>query len=1057
MAVFAGALLQTLLLLPGATMAVRPDQTLTQYGYDVWTTDDGLPQNSVRALVQGPRGYLWLGTYEGLALFDGVKFRAFTPHSGPMPEKNISALLRDAAGNIWIGTFGHGVYRIDRQWRVSHWTTSEGLSSDNIRAFVAEKQAIWVASRRGLDRIVDGQAEHQSGWPMTVRPMTSLFLTSGGNLWAGADGDGLFQRTPGSWTKWTTRDGLPGNRISAIVGDGGDGLWIATWGNGLTHFDGAHFETLTTHQGLANNLVLRLLLDSHGVLWIGTYGGGIQRLLNAHLESFGQSSNGFVHSLLEDREGTLWFGTSGGLNRFRDGKFLTYSKSEGLAGKFIRSVVQDRAGAIWVGADGSGLNRIRNGVVDLTVTQADGLTGNTIRALLPDPAGGLWISAFGAGLNYRNDTGIVRYTPADGLPSAFVRALYLDSDDVLWVGSTDHGLVRYSAGKFGSYTTADGLPNNDVRAIIEYHGQMLLGTYGGGIMTLKNGVIQRYLPQVSGLSKAVIFTFFRDTQNKLWIGSENGLSMVQDGRFNAFASTGLDAAIFQILEDDSAHFWLCGNSGIQRVSRTALESYVSDKKAQVLIDSFGRGDGMRTAQCNGATQPAAWKAADGRMWFPTPDGVVVVDPAKIPRNPIPPPVDIETLVADGRVQELSPGEELSVPAGSQRIEIHYTGLSMLAPRKVRFQYRLAGLDRDWVSVGGRRTAFFTNLSPGHYTFSVRAANNDGLWNEIPAQTRFFLRPYFYQTPLFYAATLGLLLTIVFFAYRMRIRSLRVTQQKLEQQVSQRTSELHTSNAQLEHTLDELRSTQAQLIKSEKLAAMGSLVAGVAHEINTPLGNCVTVSSSLLDQCDDLSNATAENKLTRSSLVGFVTAMRSGMTLLQRNLGKTATLIRDFRKLAMDQRSTRQTQFNLADFLRELCALQQPGFAAAGHRLELGELADISMHSYRELLAEALEQLLGNALLHAFAAPGGHVGIATQGTEDHISITLKDDGVGMTDALLEHLFEPFAAGVKGGGGAGLGLHIVYNLVHGPLGGRIQCRRRESGGSIFCIELPRVIPD
>jgi ligand-binding sensor domain-containing protein len=598
-------------------------------------------------------------------------------------------------------------------------------------------------------------------------------------VWAGTR-RGLARIEGGRITVLTPRQGLAHERISAVYRDRAGRLWIGTQA-GLNRLEPDGRVTLfTTRSGLANDFVRALLEDRHGNLWIATY-GGLSRLTGDRFSSFtatdGLTSSAVI-ALYEDREGSLWVGTEGGgLNRLKEGKVTSFTQTHGLTSRNVYAVAGDGQLGVWVASYADGVSHLVNGRATPLPRQQP-LAGVRLRALLQDRRGGLWIGTE-KGLYLHRGGSFVTYTTRDGLPADTVRALYEDRQGRLWVGTDGGGLVCFEAGRFRTYTTADGLGSNEVRVIYETRDRSLwIGTYAG-LSRLRDGTLST-LHVSDGLADERVRALYEDEGGVLWIATYGGgLSRLKDGKLASFTSRDglLSDALYSVLEDDEGRLWMSCNRGIFRVAKRNLEDFAAGRVKSIESIAFDDSDGMKSRECNGGS-PGGWKTADGRMWFPTLDGVAMVDPRQIKSNTLPPPVLIEQALVNGR--PLHAGDRL--PPGSERFEFRYTGLGFVAPGEVRFSFKLEGYDREWVDVGPRRVAYYTHLAPGNYVFRVIAANEDGVWNRAGASLSFSLKPHFYERRWFVAGVgLVIVLTAAGF-YRLRLLQHRRREAGLQERI-----------------------------------------------------------------------------------------------------------------------------------------------------------------------------------------------------------------------------------------------------------------------------------
>jgi signal transduction histidine kinase len=518
-------------------------------------------------------------------------------------------------------------------------------------------------------------------------------------------------------------------------------------------------QRFTKADGLANDSVLSLAEGRDGSVWIGT-DGGFSRWRNGEVESFlpkNGLSQSTVTSVYEDREGSLWVGTKRGLNQFVDRRTVPFTTAEGLPSDDTGPVFQDSRGMIWVGTLGAGLARF-DGRRSSVVTKQDGLSSNSILALAGNAQGTLWVGT-DAGLDQIRDGRISPILPG------VIRTLYPASDGTLWIG-TSKGAAVLRSGSIRRLNSPDA-----VVSFVEAEGRILAAVEGAGIGAFDERTL-RELP-TANVAIRDADTLYRDLDGRVWIGGVgSGLHLrLPTGKLVDFAmKDGLfDDEIYGIVADDQDRLWLASSKGIFSVYRRDLLQFAAGRIVSVDSKPFSPLDGLQTVECKSGVQPAAWRMRDGRLSFSTIRGLIAIDPDQTQLKMEPPPVVIESVAIDGRTQHVAKARELA--SGDENLEFRYTALSLRAPQRITFRYKLEGFDGDWVEAGARRQAFYTNLHPGNYRFRVTACNADGTCNETGTSLAIVLPARYYQRSWFYFVCAALIALLARFAYVFRIRHL----------------------------------------------------------------------------------------------------------------------------------------------------------------------------------------------------------------------------------------------------------------------------------------------
>ena len=1062
---------------------------------------DSIPDNNVTALAQDAAGFIWIGTPNGLIRYDGYQLKRYArdprdPDS--LGGAFVRALLVGPDGRLWIGTDANGVSVYDpshdRFTRLQHDPQrSDTPSHDQVRALALGKDgAIWLGTREGLDRIDPGtgRVERQlqrfgSDTRAEDERIFALLAARDGDLWIGGwNGVARRRATDGSYHR-IADPRLSRQLIMSLseLRDGRIGIGTAQVGSFL--LDPSDESLQPVPVGLedvpdaSESLVLAMVQPREDELWLGGFGGVVVldpatgRILRRHLPDPAvptSLSHAQVRSFLLDRAGQVWIGSySGGLQYHDPGNraVRVMHRRPGepgtLSSASISSILELPDGRIWLGTRGDGIDIVdpNRGVI-ATLDARRGVPGalgnGTVISLARTGDGSLYAGTLAGMYRYLGEeAGFEAIGKAQGLEGNTIRCLLADPSGDLWVGS-NYGLARWSPAAqraVGIPVRGAGLLAADVNTLArEESGRLWVGS-AGGLYVLEPGAseLQRVVaddPEHEELAGGSVVGLLIDQQQRLWVDTANGLSRLEswDDERASFDRVSLRLGIggrpfgANLIDDARGRIW--------------TQDYVYDPVPD-RIHELTRADGLEIG--------TPWfrsyaRLRNGQLLFGGSRGLAIVDPAAFRDWDYRPPLAITELRVDG--QPLAPEAwqaGMVLAPGTRSFAVEFAALDFSAPERNRYAHRLVGYDQDWIEHdAARRLVSYSRLWPGDYRLEIRGSNRVGRFVDAPLVLPITVAPQLWQTPFFALATILALFGGGYGVHRWNVAKLKRHEHELEAMVAERTQELSSAKARIETALIRLQEAQEQLVTAEKMASLGQLVAGVAHEINTPLGIALTAASVQGEQLRALRQRVGDRSLRAGDLDQFFATSEQAVRLVDDHLARAARLVRSFKQVSVDRSTDERRRFVLADFFREVIDNLALAWRRRPIQVQIDCPPELTLDSYPGSLGHVISGLAQNALQHAFAEnQAGTLNIrARERDNGQVEIDFADDGAGIAAEHLQRIFEPFFTTRRAEGSIGLGLHSIYNIVRSRLRGEIDVHSSPGQGTRFSIRIARELP-
>ncbi|HEY3862519.1 MAG TPA: two-component regulator propeller domain-containing protein [Verrucomicrobiae bacterium] len=924
------------------------------FTFHSWQREQGLPQNFVRALAQTRDGFVWVGSDDGVARFDGLRFVPFGLREG-LNSGPVKSLLGDSAGALWIGGAAGGLTRYEH----GHFVVISNVPAGAILTLAEDHQKqIWIGGETGLAIWKNGQIQDVPRFrQFSGKTVTALAADSHNAMWIAVKNNGVF-----------VCNGATVEKISdpslerfledphCLLVDHQGRLWVGAGGEFLLYLEKGRWYSQHIHPHQGEPYVSALAETPDGTVWAATVGEGVLQFKNGAMQEVGARSglsDNLAESLLVDQQGVLWVGTHGGLNRLRAQTVLSFGAMEGLGYGAVQGLAEFAPGEIWAGKPNGGIYRWEGPSFRRLSNLGLSLAG-PINALLRARDGSCWIAGESALVHFADPRAISRPEVAPFAKDANVIALAEDAEGGLWVGTRDGRLWRRWHNQW--FDQPDPWREHAIAGIVfDRDGSVLVGTSGAGLYRMRGGKIIHY-GKAGGLVSELIRTLYLDRAGALWIGTEGGgLSVLRGEKISTFTTRqGLpDNTISQILEDDFGCLWLGSNRGIACVSERELEALEAGKAAAVYAQVYARDEGLPSEECTAGFFPAGLRTHDGLLWFSTLKGIVVIDPRRRPVDTLPPSVVLDEVTLDGQSVAVSAEPALHVGPGKHRLEFTYTAMGFDDPERLRFRYRLEPLDPDWFDAGARRTAPYPFVPPGDYRFLVSASLGGENWGQPTATLGIVVAHYFWQSWWFLTVVLAIILGSV--AGLSRIVEKRKMQHRLRQ-------------LEQEKVLERERTRIAQDLHDE----MGAKLCRISF-LSEDARRVSELPANLRSQISSISDVSREVLHSLDEIVWAVNPRNDSLEPVASYIGQYA-----------------QDYFQETGIQCELdIPAQLPFYPLSSH--------------LRHHLFHAVHEALTNALKHSKAT---HLKVSVKCEDSAFEIAASDNGAGFDSALLAG---PFISG------------------------------------------------
>jgi ligand-binding sensor domain-containing protein/signal transduction histidine kinase len=1073
-----------------------------QQNFSIFTKRHGLKYSAVHCMMQDRSGNIWFCTYGGgVSKYDGKSFTHFTEKEG-LSNNRVWSVMQDRDENIWFGTDGGGACRYDGKYFTRFTEAEGLIGNSVLNMTQDKHGNIWFATTDGVSKFDGKSfTQFTAREGLCDNTILSVLEDKNGNLWFGSGENGVTKFDGKTFVNFSREQGLINNSVLSILQDKDGNLWFGTH-RGISEYDGRYFTNYTETEGLAYNDVYHILQDKDGDLWFATHGGGISKLSREnrtpgsstslrHFVNYTTAdglSDDVVLYILQDKCNTIWFGTNNGVSKYGGKLFTHLTTREGISNNKVYSIIKDKAGDLWMGTSGGGALRYNGKSVEC-FSEKEGLCSNKVFCIYQDKDGNIWFGTDGGGVSKYDGSSFTHFSQKNGLPNDKVFTIFQDTDGNMWFGTYGGGISRYNGKCFTNYFIKEGVPQNAiVCSFQDAQKNLWFGTDGGGILKFSppgkacfNGQPEYQvtnLTKKNGLSSNNIYSIYQDKDGSMWFGTGGGGLIKFDGKYTTTYTEkdGLCSNyILSIFQDKNETLWFGTRFGLCRINSKNKKAN-ANKNEPLSFVSYEYEDGFLGIGCN---RSAICQDKTGTIWIGTNDRLTAYHPEGDVADTIPPNIQ---LTAVDLFNEKINWSDLIVPASQKSgksevrdtsivlengvtvsnfrfdktsdwyglplnlslnfdnnfLTFKFIGITQIRNKKVKYQYQLVGLDENWSAPTTTNEVTYGNLSPGHYTFKVKAENSEGFWsNEF--EYPFTIRPPWWQTIWFRLGMAAFVVIQLALLYLWRIKSLRKRQKYLERKVAEKTEQVVRQSQELQAINNELIQQKEELEAAN--ATKDKLFSIISHDLRSPFNGFLGLTELMADELEELQ---------LNNMHELAVSMKESAS----NLYQLLQNLLEWSQLQKGAIKFRPQGCQLRTIAEKCLLILQETARNKKIKLTNNIPADLEVFSDEYMLRTVIQNLVSNAL--KFSSVGEEVRIdAQQKTDREVTISISDSGIGMSPDLLAKLFRigenTGRKGTQNEPTTGLGLILCKEFTE-KNGGHIWAESEEGKGSTFYFTVP-----